>query len=844
MLLRFPKSLLYPVTVVELLKAPGDHVNRSEPLFAYSYKSIVTQSDEFGDKFDVEKTFPTRLESEKDGTVKQWKIKPGDVISGPNAPLAEIEESCSHDVQYGGMCVNCGKDVTAMDYVSSIPDSDRANTALAHIHTALRISKEEAARVDNDAKQRLLGSKRLSLVVDLDLTIIQATVDPTIGEWQRDKSNPNYEAVKDVRSFHLWDESLRRDVAYYVKLRPGLEKFLQDISNYYELHIYTMGTRAYADNIAKIVDPERKLFGDRILSRTETPGEEVKNLHKLFPVDTRMVVIIDDRADVWRWSNYLVRVTPYNFFVGIGDINASFLPKLQELAAKQAKVAPPLVDDSADPAIDKPEEAQKGETISDPAEVAAQNAQPALDEKDSMSTVEQFVAMRGSNDTAAIEQKTAEQGEVMSAQMTDRPLLQKQLEKEKEAAHDTTNNGDVEEPQALLRDDDNELQRLEKILITIHQRFYEQYRNNQILASGGRVATPAERSINDSDSRDRQSTRRERPISVSEERTGGTSSAALDSAHVTSSSIPALYTPDSQSTRHATPPSAMLDSINTSSKSTLNMPNSSSNRNMSKPNSIDALLHVPDVKEIIEPLRSEALKDAFIVFSGVIPQGEIASQHQLGRMATRLGATLQNEITRDTTHLVARRDGPTSKMRQAARHPQIDIVSSDWLVDSSVQWWTYVDEFPYSIDVDPGKEKAAFSSLPEEDGEDDTASELDLPLRLDTVSFRPNDNPLLSPTVIDNDAWADMENEFADLSDDDGDEDEEGGDVDSEIERGSVVAKRKRTADDLDDEPQLKRQAVGDPTSMTDESEDDDTFEAGMAAALAADDDDDDINEG
>lgn len=35
-----------------------------------------------------------------------------------------------------------------------------------------------------------------------------------------------------------------------------------------------------------------------------------------------MAVVVDDRADVWDWSDNLIRVRPYDFFVGIGDINA------------------------------------------------------------------------------------------------------------------------------------------------------------------------------------------------------------------------------------------------------------------------------------------------------------------------------------------------------------------------------------------------------------------------------------------------------------------------------------------------------------------------------------------
>lgn len=39
-------------------------------------------------------------------------------------------------------------------------------------------------------------------------------------------------------------------------------------------------------------------------------GLTQKSLRRLFPCDTSMVVIIDDRADVWEWSPNLVKVIP------------------------------------------------------------------------------------------------------------------------------------------------------------------------------------------------------------------------------------------------------------------------------------------------------------------------------------------------------------------------------------------------------------------------------------------------------------------------------------------------------------------------------------------------------
>ena len=173
-----------------------------------------------------------------------------------------------------GRCSRSGSRLTFASrstYVTSQIDASRAQINMVHDNVFLKVSQDEATKVEDEAKRRLLGSKRLSLVVDLDQTIIHATVDPTIAEWQKDEKNPNYEAVKDVRAFHLVDERPgARGCWYYIKMRPGLNDFLENISRLYELHIYTMGTRAYAQNIANLIDPERKIFGDRILSRDES----------------------------------------------------------------------------------------------------------------------------------------------------------------------------------------------------------------------------------------------------------------------------------------------------------------------------------------------------------------------------------------------------------------------------------------------------------------------------------------------------------------------------------------------------------------------------------------------
>lgn len=98
-------------------------------------------------------------------------------------------------------------------------------------------------------------------------------------------------------------------------LRPGWKSFLQATSLKYEMHVYTMGTRAYAEEVCAAIDPDGTIFGGRLLSRDESGSLTQKSLQRLFPCDTSMVVIIDDRADVWEWSPNLVKVIPCKCFV-------------------------------------------------------------------------------------------------------------------------------------------------------------------------------------------------------------------------------------------------------------------------------------------------------------------------------------------------------------------------------------------------------------------------------------------------------------------------------------------------------------------------------------------------
>ncbi|KAK9694899.1 CTD phosphatase Fcp1, variant 2 [Basidiobolus ranarum] len=296
---------------------------------------------------------------------------------------------------------------------------------MTHDAFGLRVSTEEAERLEKETSDRLLRSRKLSLIVDLDQTIIHAAVDPTIEDWMNDENNINHAATNEIAKFVLPDSP----TVYYIKLRPGLREFLKEITKIYELHIYTMGTRNYASAVANVIDPDKEFFKERILSRDESGSMTQKTIQRLFPCDTSMVVIIDDRGDVWQWSPNLIKVNPYDFFVGIGDINGSFLPKQETVPMKSN-------DKMTNPKLSMTKASQKA---------ADKNEDDQVDE-------------------TVLAQQEQEQNEIMESQKANKPLQQLQQQQQEQV-----------EQKPILIDNDMELSMLLKVLQDIHSKFYQEY---------------------------------------------------------------------------------------------------------------------------------------------------------------------------------------------------------------------------------------------------------------------------------------------------------------------------------------------------------------------------------
>ncbi|XP_047309024.1 RNA polymerase II C-terminal domain phosphatase-like 3 isoform X1 [Impatiens glandulifera] len=179
------------------------------------------------------------------------------------------------------------------------------------------IQKERMKRIEEQKK--LFSVRKLCLVLDLDHTILNsarfAEVDPVYEEIlkkreEQECGNPNRLLFR-IPHMGMW-----------TKLRPGIWNFLKQASKLFELHLYTMGNKMYATEMAKLLDPKGVLFAGRVMSRgddddsvdAEDRFPKVKDLDGVLGMESN-VIIMDDTVRVWPYNRLnLIAVERYIYF--------------------------------------------------------------------------------------------------------------------------------------------------------------------------------------------------------------------------------------------------------------------------------------------------------------------------------------------------------------------------------------------------------------------------------------------------------------------------------------------------------------------------------------------------
>ncbi|KAF5754186.1 putative protein-serine/threonine phosphatase [Helianthus annuus] len=176
------------------------------------------------------------------------------------------------------------------------------------------IQRERSKRMTEQKK--MFADRKLCLVLDLDHTLLNSAkfseIEPMHDEMLRKKE----EQDRDKPHRHLFRFP---HMGMWTKLRPGIWNFLEKASKLYELHLYTMGNKLYATEMAKVLDPKGVLFNGRVISKGDD-GDNVdgdpksKDLEGVLGMESA-VVIIDDSIRVWPHNKLnLIVVERYIYF--------------------------------------------------------------------------------------------------------------------------------------------------------------------------------------------------------------------------------------------------------------------------------------------------------------------------------------------------------------------------------------------------------------------------------------------------------------------------------------------------------------------------------------------------
>ncbi|XP_076938650.1 RNA polymerase II C-terminal domain phosphatase-like 4 isoform X1 [Bidens hawaiensis] len=209
------------------------------------------------------------------------------------------ENTCTHPGFIGGMCVKCGE---KSDTQSGVPFS--------YIHKDLRLANDEIARLRDKDLKSLLRRKKLYLVLDLDHTLLNSTRFSDLTQDEGYLMDPN-DPMQDV----LKDNLFRLPFMHMAtKLRPFVHTFLKEASNLFEMYIYTMGERAYALEMANLLDPGRVYFDSRVIAQGDCTQKHQKGLDVVLGQESA-VLILDDTEQVWsKHKDNLISMERYHFF--------------------------------------------------------------------------------------------------------------------------------------------------------------------------------------------------------------------------------------------------------------------------------------------------------------------------------------------------------------------------------------------------------------------------------------------------------------------------------------------------------------------------------------------------
>lgn len=608
-----------------------------------------------------------------------------------------------------GLCAECGQDLTQLQSKNGKQQVPLSTATVSMVHSVpeLMVSSEQAELLGREDQHRLHRNRKLVLMVDLDQTLIHTT-----EQHCQQMSN------RGVLHFQLG----RGEPMLHTRLRPHCRDFLEKVSRLYELHVFTFGSRLYAHTIAGFLDPEKKLFSHRILSRDECidPFSKTGNLRNLFPCGDSMVCIIDDREDVWKFAPNLITVKKYVYFQGTGDINAP--PGSRELPARRKGGHPPKGADIVEqaPSAKEPEESrqvagvEQSNGLSKPArELNGDGPPPGQAEERAARPAARIPLADGRGPTVCARQHgrtSAEKRPVLSSVGSD---LDFELSSDSESSSDS---------EGRSSDGESGGKRGQKKPQAAQDP-------GKVVPQGGPPGPGGERLAGANHSSEPVPSVQLEPQEDSE-RDGlcGLGSNCADRKEA-----------ETESQNSEQSGITVGESLDQSVEEEEEEEDADADDHLVHLEEILARVHsdyyarydrylrgeaqeAPDIRKVVPELKSRVLADVAVIFSGLHPTNFPVEKTREHYHATALGAKVLTQLVLDpdapdrATHLIAARTG-TEKVRQAQECGRPHVVNPDWLW-SCLERWEKVDEqlFPLSDDCGKAQREDGPMAFPDRQG--------------------------------------------------------------------------------------------------------------------------------
>ncbi|KAI3846290.1 hypothetical protein MKW92_026223 [Papaver armeniacum] len=170
----------------------------------------------------------------------------------------------------------------------------------------------------NTYKRRFFKKNKLCLVLDLDHTLLHSVCVRDVSKDDQDYLNKKAIVVSSKKGMpdivRRSGDNLYNYMGRYTKLRPHTRYFLKQLSDRFELFVYTMGSWEHARDMANLLDP-KGVFFESIVSRDDSTIINRKNLDILAGPDKKNTIIIDDNKSVWEeHKKNVIRIDKYKYF--------------------------------------------------------------------------------------------------------------------------------------------------------------------------------------------------------------------------------------------------------------------------------------------------------------------------------------------------------------------------------------------------------------------------------------------------------------------------------------------------------------------------------------------------